>query len=69
MKQLWEEVPIKLQKKYDFDTALAEAKRETLKRNAPQAASLKLNAAPPPQEDGGKLKPPSPHQPPPSANG
>jgi len=49
MQKLWKEVPVKLQKKYDFDTALAEAKRETLRKNAPQAPSLKLNGQPPQQ--------------------
>lgn len=43
MEKLWDEVPKKLQKKFDFDAALAEAKRETLKKNAPQAPALKLN--------------------------
>lgn len=45
MEKLWEDVPAKLQKKFDFDTALAEAKRETLKKNAPTAP--KLSFAPP----------------------
>lgn len=44
MQKLWDDVPAKLQKKYDFDSALAEAKRETLRKNAPTAP--KLNMAP-----------------------
>lgn len=45
MEKLWEEVPVKLQKKFDFDTALAEAKRETLRKNAPAAPKLSLAPA------------------------
>lgn len=58
MQKLWEEVPVKMQKKYDFDTALAEAKRETLKKNAPQAPALKLNGTPP-QPAPDKPQPPA----------
>lgn len=61
MQKLWEEVPVKLQKKFDFDTALAEAKRETLRKNAPVAPKLSLGPAvktavnnpPPPQKPPG----------------
>ncbi|HYD16927.1 MAG TPA: ankyrin repeat domain-containing protein [Patescibacteria group bacterium] len=52
MEKLWDDVPAKLQKKFDFDAALAEAKRETLRKNCP----------PPPKL--GKIPP---QQPPPSA--
>ena len=49
MEKLWTDVPAKLQKKFDFDAAFAEAKRETLKQNAPQAPTLKKTLTPPPQ--------------------
>ncbi len=55
MEKLWTDVPAKLQKKFDFDAAFAEAKRETLKHNAPHAPTLKK--APP--------TPSSPPSPPP----
>ena len=48
MEKEWEEVPKRFQKNFDFDAALAEAKRETLKKNAPVAPSLKLPPSPPP---------------------
>lgn len=41
MEKLWTDVPEKLQKKFDFDAAFAEAKRETLKHYAPHAPTLK----------------------------
>ncbi|MDF3023249.1 MAG: Ankyrin [Alphaproteobacteria bacterium] len=51
MEKLWTDVPDKLQKKFDFDAAFAEAKRETLKQHAPHAPTLKKAPPqnPPPQ--------------------
>lgn len=49
MEKLWTDVPAKLQKKFDFDAAFAEAKRETLKHNAPHAPTLKKTLTPPPE--------------------
>ena len=46
MLKLWQEVPEKLKKKFDFEAALAEAKRETLKQHAPR---LKFGPPVPPQ--------------------
>src|SRR5690606_14805245 len=54
MEKEWEEVPKRFQKNFDFDAALAEAKRETLKKNAPAAPSLKLPPAPPSQPPAGQ---------------
>lgn len=51
MEKLWTDVPDKLQKKFDFDAAFAEAKRETLKQNAPQAPTLKKTLTPPPSQN------------------
>lgn len=48
MEKAWEEVPKRYHKNFDFETALAEAKRETLRKNAPVAPSLKLPPSPPP---------------------
>ncbi len=52
MEKLWTDVPAKLQKKFDFDAAFAEAKRETLKQNAPHAPMLKKAppVTPPPSQ-------------------
>ncbi|MEZ0260608.1 MAG: ankyrin repeat domain-containing protein [Alphaproteobacteria bacterium] len=42
MEKLWEDVPARLKKKFDFAAALAEARRDTLKQNAPpQRLTLK----------------------------
>ncbi len=60
MQKLWEDVPARLQKNFDFEAALAEAKRETLKKHAPQKLTLKPPAPPQPPPP----KPPAP----PSAN-
>lgn len=73
MEKLWEDVPAKLQKKFDFDTALAEAKRETLKKNAPTAPKLSLMPQKPVTQnaDNGALPPPppnAPHKPVPPTN-
>jgi hypothetical protein len=54
MEQLWEEVPKRLQKHFDFAASLAEARRETLKQNAPKRNLLQQNF--PPQMHG----PPAP---------
>lgn len=51
MEKLWTDVPGKLQKKFDFDAAFAEAKRETLKQNAPHAPTLKKTLTPPPSQN------------------
>lgn len=51
MEKLWTDVPEKLQKKFDFDAAFAEAKRETLKQNAPHAPTLKKTLTPPPSQN------------------
>lgn len=40
MEQLWNEVPKRLHKHFDFAAALAEARRETLKQNAPKKINL-----------------------------
>lgn len=48
MEKEWKDVPARFQKNFDFDAALAEAKRETLRKNVPTAPSLKLPPAPPP---------------------
>lgn len=40
MEQLWEEVPKRLHKHFDFAASLAEARRETLKANAPKKQIL-----------------------------
>ena len=56
MQKLWEDVPAKLRKHFDFEAALAEAKRETLKKHAPQKMKLKPQAPPP--------NPPPPQTPP-----
>lgn len=60
MKQLWTEVPKKLQKTFDFAAALSEARHETLRVNAPKAPRLAPRRegqdAAPPQEP----KPPAP---------
>jgi len=53
MLKLWQDVPEKLKKKFDFEAALAEAKRETLKQHA-----KRLKFGPP--------KPPVPPQAPPA---
>lgn len=50
MEQLWEEVPKRLHKHFDFAASLAEARRETLKQNAPKKAilqNMQRNAVPP----------------------
>ncbi|MDE1152000.1 MAG: ankyrin repeat domain-containing protein [Micavibrio sp.] len=60
MQKLWDDVPKKLQKEFDFDAALAEAKRETLKKHAPQ--QLKLAARKPEQKPPAP-KPPEPPKP------
>lgn len=61
MEKLWDEVPTKLKKKFDFAAALAEARRDTLKQNAPpQRLTLK-----PASQDPNAPKAPPPASPPP----
>ena len=48
MEELWNEVPKRLHKHFDIAAALAEARRETLKQNAPrQRIALQANLKPP----------------------
>lgn len=54
MEKLWEDVPKRLHKHFDFAASLAEARRETLKQNAPKRPLLQQNF--PPQMHG----PPAP---------
>jgi hypothetical protein len=65
MEKLWNEVPKRLQKKFDFAASLAEARRETLRQNtqgAPKLAARKT-VAPPPQA-GTKADAPAAETPP-----
>jgi hypothetical protein len=59
MEKLWDDVPTRLKKKFDFAAALAEARRDTLKQNAPpQRLTLKPSVP--------KMPPPAaPNAPPP----
>lgn len=76
MEELWNEVPKRLHKHFDFAAALAEARRETLKQNAPrQRIALQANLKPPApapealnaQKDDAPPSPPAPQPPKPPA--
>ncbi len=68
MEELWNEVPKRLQKHFDFAAALAEARRGTLKQNAPKIVLQNLHPQCPPQHAANETeaapKAPKPPEPP-----
>ncbi|MBI3441679.1 MAG: ankyrin repeat domain-containing protein [Proteobacteria bacterium] len=52
MQQLWEEVPRRLKKEFDFAAALTEARQKTLKNQAFKKTVLRKDVPPPPAAPG-----------------